>query len=126
MTDLITPIVVSVFGGVMLVVILGFYLLMRRGRRLPFEPEDSFQRDGRERIPYPSNDPFQRRRSLTPKGRLQRNILIAVILLTLLIGAVAATFGIIQGLILFFTLPLIIRFVRSRRDARRQTAADEN
>src|SRR5437899_9123175 len=105
----------------MVVIILGFYLLLKRGKRLQFETEDFFQRDRRrERTPYPSDGKFREKRNPSPNETLQRNVLIAIILAIFLIGAVAVIFGIYEILLLIFMLPLIIRVVRSRRDAKRE------
>ena len=50
MTDLITPVVLLIFGGIMLIVVLAFLMAMREGRP-KYERQDYFNKPGGRKPP---------------------------------------------------------------------------
>ena len=126
MTDLITPIIVSTFGGVMALIIFGFYLLIRSGSKQKFETRDYYE-TYRSRAGYPrGGNPFKK--TQTPSEKIeQRTLTVIVIGLVILAIAVSIFLDIFEGLLIIIMLPVIIRFVRARREeSKRRAENDEN
>ena len=130
MADLITPIIIAIFGGAMLIVIFGFYLLSRMGRKPAFEEEDYYKRERkrRQKVPNSPDDDFYRPKSrgneISRPWGVWTKAIVALVIMSLLAALIAAIYGFPEGLLLFLVLPIIIRFIRSRKDTRQQTPTD--
>ncbi|MCL4517574.1 MAG: hypothetical protein M1587_00065 [Thaumarchaeota archaeon] len=124
MSDLITPVIFSIFGGVMLVAVFGFYLFMKSSSKPRFETRDYYEtyRGGYRR----GGNPFKKPQ--TPAERVeQRNIAIIVAGLVLLAIAVSVLFDVFEGLLIIIMLPVVVRFLRARREeSKRRAENDEN
>jgi hypothetical protein len=126
LADLITPVLISIFAGVMVVVGFAFYLI-RRASRPSFEKGDYYESNrGREKYPYGGN-PFKRPE--TPPEMKNQRVLIAIIA-GLALFAVLISYlldNIFEGLLVIFMLPVIVRFVRARQEiGKRRAENDEN
>jgi hypothetical protein len=122
MADLITPVILASFGGVAVLVFLGFLLLRQRSGKPRFESQDYYKKYQRpDRF---SQSPFRGREQNPRAKREQQAILIVVIaLVAMSIGL--AIYEPIEGLLLLFLLPIVVRFVRARYETRR-APHDEN
>jgi len=122
MADLITPVILASFGGVVVLVILGFLLVRQRAGKPRFESQDYYKKYQRpDRF---SQSPFRPREQNPRTKREQQAILIVVIaLVAMSIGL--AIYEPIEGLLLLFLLPIVVRFVRARYETRR-APHDEN
>ncbi len=126
MLDLITPVLISLFGGVMAVVIFGFYLIRRAGSRPKFETQDYYQTyRAREKYPYGGN-PFKR--TQVPGERNDQKMLAAIIIgMAVVAMVISALLDNFEILLIIFMLPIIVRFVRARREeSKRRTTNDGN
>lgn len=127
MVDLITPVIFASFGGVVALVVLGFLLVLQRTGRPRFESQDyykKYQRPVADRFSS-SQSPFRQREQDPRIKREQRAILIAVTALVVMSIALAIFFDPLEGLLLLFLLPIVVRFVRARYETRR-APHDEN
>jgi len=124
LSDLITPVILSSFGGVVVLVVLAFLLARQRTGRPRFESQDYYKKYQRpERF---SQNPFRGQRDQNPRVKSeQRAILIAVVSLVVMSIALAIFFDPLEGLLLLFLLPIVVRFVRARYETRR-APHDEN
>ncbi|MDG6997584.1 MAG: hypothetical protein JRN15_00550 [Nitrososphaerota archaeon] len=126
MTDLITPMILSIFGGVMAIISFGFYLFMKSSSKPRFETQDYYE-TYRGRGSYPrGRNPFKK--TQTPAERIeQRNLTIIVVGLVILAIAVSVALDIFEGLLIIIMLPVIVRFVRARNEENKRRAEnDEN
>ncbi len=149
MADLITPVVASIFGAVMLLFILGFVILMRRSRPR-YGTKDYYQqyqkRDGRKQrdsnttgstsSSYASSSNFsyssrwdraseRASQYSSEEAAGQRRIAAIVIILAIAAIAISTYFQAIEGLLIIFTLPIIVRFLRARRFNNRRRASPD-
>lgn len=126
MTDLITPLLISLFGGVMAIAVFAFFLLMKSENKPRFETRDYYEtyRDGNG-FPRRGN-PFKSAQS--PAERNEQRTLAAIIIgLVVIAVAVSVLFDVFEGLLIIFLLPVIVRFVRTRKaENKRRAANDEN
>ncbi len=121
MTDLITPVILTSFGGVVVLVVLGFLLVRQRTGKPRFESQDYYKKY--QRTDRFSQGPF-RQKDQNPKVKEeQRAILIAVIAL-IAMSISLAFYDPIYGLLLLFLLPIVVRFVRARYETRRAPRDD--
>jgi amino acid permease len=140
-TDLITLSIAGIFGGLVLVVVFGFILLMRRDSRQRYESKDYFRwarrAEARKQQPergYTSYSSKWDRNSSSasdqsqygPDARTQRNI--AIIVVCIAVGAIAISVWTnnMAGLLLIFLLPLIVRFLNLRQRGGRRNTANGN
>lgn len=133
MTDLITPIIIATFGGGMAVIIFGFFLLMRRDQRPDYENVDYAQRyaprqEARSRYSYRSSaapGTYRRDEDLEAAERenrsrqlRMRNLMIVILVVGIVAVAVSGFFfteAALALLFLIFFLPIILQFIRLRR-----------
>src|ERR1700722_7369789 len=108
MADLITPVIVATFGGTMVLIVLGFLLVRQRSGRPRFESQDYYKT-------YRRPDRFSQTQSQSRQGQTiqdrkeQRAVLIAVVVFVAASVALA-WYEPIEGLLLLFLLPIIVRF----------------
>jgi len=122
MGDLITPVIVTTFAGVTVLVILGFLLVRQRSGRPRFESQDYYKS---YRKPERTTSTFRPDR--TPQDRNQ-NRLIGAVIAAVVVLAIAISFYYrdpFEGLLIFILLPIIVRFIRARKETRR-APRDEN
>jgi Flp pilus assembly protein TadB len=124
MANLITPVILASFGGVVVLVVLGFMLARQRTGRPRFESQDYYKKYQRPER-FSDNNPFRQRDQNARVKREQRAILLAVSGLVILSIALAVFFDPLEGLLLLFLLPIVVRFVRARYETRR-APHDEN
>jgi len=125
MADLITPVILASFGGVVVLVVLGFLLARQRTGRPRFESQDYYKKYQRPDRFSSSQSPFRQRDQNPRVKQEQRAILIAVTALVVMSIALAIFFDPLEGLLLLFLLPIVVRFVRARYETRR-APHDEN
>lgn len=121
MTDMITPVILASFGGVVALVFLGFLLVMQRTGKPRFESQDYYKKYQRRDT---VQGPFKSREQNLRVKQEQRAILLAVIALVA-VSIALAIYEPIEGLLLLFLLPIVVRFVRARYETRR-APHDEN
>jgi hypothetical protein len=123
-SDLITPVILSSFGGVVVLVVLGFLLARQRTGQSRFESQDYYKKYQKPADRF-SQSPFRQRDQNPRVKQEQRAILIAVVVLVVMSIALAIFFDPLEGLLLLFLLPIVVRFVRARYETRR-APHDEN
>jgi hypothetical protein len=117
MADLITPVIILSFTGTAVLVVLGFLLVRQRSGRPRFESQDyykSYQRPERR-----SGNPFKQDKNAPDRNQ---NRIIGLVVLALVVTAVAVAIlynDPFEGLLIFVLLPVIVRFLRTRNEARR-------
>jgi hypothetical protein len=122
MSNLITPVILASFGGVVVLMFLGFFLLRQRSGKPRFESQDYYKKYQRpDRF---SQTPFRNREQNPRVKREQRAIIIVSVVLVAMSIALAIVEP-IEGLLLLFLLPIIVRFVRARYETRK-APHDEN
>jgi hypothetical protein len=122
MTDLITPVILASFSGVVVLVFMGFLLLRQRSGRPRFESQDYYKKYQRpDRF---SSGPFRGKEQTAAAKREQQAILIVVVALVAM-SISLAIYEPLYGLLLLFILPIVVRFVRARYETRR-APHDEN
>ena len=127
MIGLITPIILLIFGGAIFLVVWGFYLLDRRISRPRYENEDYYRYWRRKsekekhgpRPVYPDGPTFDGERPGNQArffriGRREKVIALVVVGVTLVGIGIAIVYNYPEALLLIFTLPIILRFIRSR------------
>lgn len=118
---MITPVILASFGGVVALVFLGFLLVMQRTGKPRFESQDYYKKYQRRDT---VQGPFKSREQNLRVKQEQRAILLAVIALVA-VSIALAIYEPIEGLLLLFLLPIVVRFVRARYETRR-APHDEN
>ena len=122
MTDLITPVILASFSGVVVLVFLGFLLIRQRTGRPRFESQDYYKKYQRpDRF---SRGPFSQR-DQNPRVKEEQRAILAVLIAFVAMSIALAIYEPIYGLLLLFVLPIIVRFVRARYETRR-APHDEN
>ncbi|MGI0091645.1 MAG: hypothetical protein ACREBS_08050 [Nitrososphaerales archaeon] len=127
MSDLITPVIVAIFGTATILVVMGFFLVRRRESRPRFETQDYYKTYKRNDEYSGVGSPF--RQNPPSRDRNEQRIVAGVVIgISVAAIIVSTVFGAVEGLLLFISLPVIMRFVRTRREAssRRNAAQDEN
>jgi len=122
MTDLITPIILTTFGGVVVLVILGFLLVRQRTDKPRFESQDYYKK-------YQRPDRFSqgsyRPKDQDPRVKAEQRAILLVVVGLVGMSIALAIYQPIEGLLLLFLLPIVVRFVRARYETRR-APHDEN
>jgi Flp pilus assembly protein TadB len=145
MTDLITPVILGTFGAAILVVIFGFYILMHRTPQRPqYEKSDFSQRYAakqdtryRYRTSAAGQGTYRRDEDLEAAERANRakqmrarNLMIAVLVVGIIVIAISGILfpdGALGLLFLIFFLPLVLQFIRLRRQGTdRENNPDRN
>jgi hypothetical protein len=122
MTDLITPVIITTFGGVVVLVVLGFFLVRQRTGKPRFESQDYYKKYQRpDRF---SRAPF-RPRDQDPRAKREQRAILLVVVALVSMSIALAIYEPIEGLLLLFLLPIVVRFVRARYETRR-APHDEN
>jgi Flp pilus assembly protein TadB len=123
MDDLITLVILASFSGVVVLVVLGFFLVRQRSGRSRFESQDyykSYQRQDR----FSQGSPF-RQREQNPRVKAEQQAILLVVVALVATSIALAIYDPIEGLLLLFLLPIVVRVVRSRYETRR-APHDEN
>ena len=127
-TDLITPVILLTFGGIIVFVIAGFVFLMKSTSTPRYEANDYFQGFQRRKRKEPNSTPGSRQyyNSSTPRYTSYRQrsaidadgkkIMMIVTVMAIVAIAVSIFTESIDGLLLILTLPIIVRFFRARRE----------
>jgi hypothetical protein len=124
MTDLITPVIFISFGGVVLLVVLGFYMVMQRTGRPRFESQDYYKKY--QRPDSFSRSPFRgQTREQDPRVKQEQRAILLVVIALVAMSVGIAIYDPLEGLLLLFLLPIFVRIVRSRYETRR-APHDEN
>lgn len=126
---MISLVILLSFGGIVLIVILGFVMIMREARP-KYEKQDFFnqpsgRRSPQERWQQPRDDSSSgsyssrwdrqnSEQSQYSNERLQRNVAIVVIALAIVAIVISIYTESLIGLFLIFALPVIVRFLRVR------------
>lgn len=126
MADLITLVTIGIFG-VMTVLFVMFFILLKQSGKPRFENQDNYKS-------YELNDgyanrgnPFKQVPSNQDRREQQtiRNVIIPLVVTAIL---VAIFFDIFAGLLIIFSLPIVVRFIRMRNEpnSNRNKARNEN
>lgn len=135
MVDPITLVISTIFGGVIVMVAVGFYLLEHRSRTATastyaqYGPrgyysqyssrESAQQQEPRRSYSYDSHRPFRTDAEIEAEARRVRSnarmVLIAIVVLVFAAVIVAGYYDPANLILLVFLLPIVISFLRSRR-----------
>jgi Flp pilus assembly protein TadB len=129
MSDLITPVIFVVFGAAMILVVLGFFLTRERETRSRFEARDYYETYKRKAPTYSGGGYPFRETAVTQQARNDQRTMVLIVVGTVVLAvAIAIIFGPFDGLLVFFLIPVIVGFVRTRREtsSRRNAAQDGN
>ena len=114
--DLITPVILGIFSAIVALFVMGFALIKQRTAHPRFETQDYYKTYKGRSDYFNRGNPFKNRQN-TP-GRNDQRMLVAVVIggavLAMIIAAVFDFFG---GLLIIFLLPVIIRFIQTRKEA---------
>ncbi len=138
MVDAITVVIGSAFGGFLLLVIIGFYLIRRKSRNVmgssPYESRDYTQysprRTDQSKYVYESSKrPFRSDAEIEANARRVRTNARAIMLVIMVLALAAI---IVAGylvspynlILLIFLIPIAISFFRIRRDRGRNRDRD--
>ena len=127
MADLITPVIIGIFGIVAVLVVLAFLLVRQQGGKPRFETKDYYKSYKRNEGYSRGGNPFKQGPVVQDPDE-QRAITAAIIGIAVIAILVSIFFDIFEGLLVIFLLPIVVRFIRMRNEAnsRRNTARDES
>lgn len=123
--DLITPVILGVFSAIVALFVMGFALIKQRTAHPRFETQDYYKTYKGRSDYFKTGNPFKNKQNV--QGRSDQRLMIAVVVggavLAMIIAAVFDFFG---GLLIIFMLPVIIRFIQTRKEAssRRNTQGE--
>lgn len=124
--DLITPVIVGIFAAVVALFVMGFFLIKQNTRRPRFETQDYYKSYKSRSDYFHSGNPFKGGR-VTQQRTEQRTMAAIVIGGAVVAIAVATLFDLFEGLLIIFMLPVIVRFIQTRKEANsRRNAQGEN
>lgn len=123
MTDLITPVILASFSGVVVLVFLGFLLVRQRTGKPRFESQDYYKKY-QQRPDRFSRGPYSQR-DQNPRIKEEQRAILVVVIAFVAMSIALAIYEPIYGLLLLFVLPIAVRFVRGRYETRR-APHDEN
>jgi hypothetical protein len=122
LTDLITPVILSSFGGVVVLIVLGFLLVRQRTGNPRFESQDYYKRY--QKTDRYSQSPF-RQGAQNPRVKEEQRAVLVVVIALVAMSIALAIYDPLYGLLFLFLLPILVRVVRSRYETRR-APHDEN
>lgn len=139
MVDAITLVIGSAFGGLLLLVIIGFYLMQHRNRNVTgsssaYENRDYYTQYGPKKQEQPkygyqsSRRPFRTDAEIEENARRVRTnaraIMLVIIVLALAAILVAGYFYPDNLILLIFLIPVAISYFRTRRNRNKNRGQD--
>ena len=128
MSDMITLVVVGIFGLLAALLVTGFMVIQQRNGGSRFERHDYYKSYKNSGDYSHSGNPFKAG-PMTQAQKEQRMITYAVIGVAIVSFVVSIAFDdIFEGLLIIFLLPIVVRFIRARKEAnsRRNESPDGN
>ena len=127
MADLITPVLVGIFGVVTVLVVMTFVLIRKQSGKPRFETKDYYKSYKRSDGYSSGGNPF-RQGPLTQDRKEQRFCNIRSHSDCNSSSRVSIFFDVFEGLLIIFLLPVVVRFIRMRDEANsnRNKARDES
>jgi hypothetical protein len=125
MSDLITPVIIGIFGIFAVLTVMGFVIIRQRNGKPRFETQDYYKSYKRSDNYSRGGNPFRQGSFMQTRGE-QRTITLAIIAVAVIAFAVSIFYDVFGGLLVIFLLPVIVRFIRSRNEenSRRNAAQD--
>jgi Flp pilus assembly protein TadB len=137
--DAITIVIGSAFGGFLLLVILGFYLIQHRNRNTSgpsgaYESRDYYAQYGPKRSDQSkysyqgSRRPFRTDAEIEENARRVRTnaraIMLVVLILAIIAIIVSSLYNLLYSILLIFLIPIAFSFFRSRQSKDRNRDQD--
>ena len=126
MLDLITPVILGIFAAIVALFVMGFALIKQRTAHPRFETQDYYKSYKSRSDYFQSGNPFKNSRTAAQRNdqRLMAALVIGGAVFAMIIAAI---FDLFEGLLIIFMLPVILRFIQTRKEANsRRNAQGEN
>lgn len=127
MADMITLVIVGIFGLLALLLVMGFYVIQQRNGGSRFERHDYYKSYKSSGEYARGGNPFKAG-PMAQSQKEQRMITLAIAGVAILALLVSIFFDVFEGLLIIFLLPVVVRFIRARNEAnsRRNASPDGN